>query len=181
MKKIVLNSIWIIGIFFIIYSFINTFEVEKEFDIQENVYQENITPVVSKEEKITVNTKGKMNISYMECGHVEEIALDLDDTFINLNEDKFKEKFIGWNIKEFSESNVEIEKEVDGYCYNHFVIKLAENKIMIYRKLNEADEELFKETDIGVEFLTEEDILKLEEGIEVYAVENLNSVLEDFE
>lgn len=181
MKKIVFNSICVIGIFFIIYSFINIFRAEKEIAVREHIYQENITPVVSRDEKITIDTKGKMNISYLECGHTEEIALDLDDTFINLNEDKFKEKFIGWNVKEFSESNIEIEKEVEGYCYNHFVIKLAENKIMIYRKINELDEELFKETDIGKEFLTEEDIIKLEEGIEVYAVENLNSVLEDFE
>ena len=60
-------------------------------------------------------------------------------------------------------------------------LRLADNKIVVYRKINNFDEEIFRETDIGEEFLTEDDRLKLEKGIEVYATENLNSVLEDFE
>lgn len=179
MKKIIFNSVCIIGIFLIIYNLFAFFleNIEEE----EIIEYENTAPVVSSEEKITATTEGKMIISYLGCGHIEEAALDLNDTLINLNEEKFKEKFIGWNIKEFSKKNVEIEKEIEGYCYNHFIVKLAENKIVVYRKINNIDEEIFKETDIGEEFLTEEDKLKLKEGIEVYAVENLNSVLEDFE
>lgn len=180
MKKVFFYCISISIIIFMIFNLGSFFKDEIFEEKEYNVIQK-IEPVVSYEEKITKSTKGKMSISYLGCGHREETALDLNDTFINLNEEKFKEKFVGWNVKSFSNEEVEIEKEFDGYCYNHFIVKLAENKIVIYRKINNIDEELFRETDIGEEFLTEEDRLTLEKGIEVYAVENLNSILEDFE
>lgn len=184
MKKTILNCISVIVIFLIIYYLIYGLKKEENLQslsLENRTKLENVTQVVSTEDKISASTKGSMSISYLGCGHIESAALNFDDTLINLNEDKFKEKFIGWNVSWFSNEKVEIEKNVDGYCYEHFVVKLAENKVMIYRKIDESNEELFKETDIAEEFLTEDDKQKLREGIEVYKIENLNSTIEDFE
>ena len=48
-------------------------------------------------------------------------------------------------------------------------------------KLDENNIKLYKETEIAKEYLTQDDIQKLEIGILVYGRGQLNSIIEDFE
>ena len=62
-----------------------------------------------------------------------------------------------------------------------YTLKAENGYINIYY-LNEKNEEvLYKVTDISTKFLEEEDILKLETGIEIIGIQNVNMLLEDFE
>ena len=72
-------------------------------------------------------------------------------------------------------------KEINGYCNEHFFIKLDNQNVNIYRLSTNGEFKKYKETDIVKEYLTEEDIEKLTQGITVYGEGKLSSVLEDFE
>ena len=63
----------------------------------------------------------------------------------------------------------------------HYIIKIKDDFVSVYY-INENDEEiLYKVTDIGIEYLPDEDVENLKKGIDVYGVQNLNVFLEDFE
>ncbi len=78
--------------------------------------------------------------------------------------------------KEIIEASKTISNENKTY-----ILKAEHNIINIYF-LNEKNEEvLYKVTDISTKYLGEEDVKKLEEGIEVKGSQELNQKLEDFE
>ena len=63
----------------------------------------------------------------------------------------------------------------------HYIVKEKDGNIVIYY-INEKNEEvLYKVTDISIEYLSKEDIESLKQGIDVFGVQNLNSLIEDFE
>ena len=65
---------------------------------------------------------------------------------------------------------------------NKTYILKSENSIINIYYINERNEEiLYKTTEISTKYLGEEDIKKLEEGIEVKGTQELNKKLEDFE
>ena len=58
----------------------------------------------------------------------------------------------------------------------------AENDYINVYYINEKNEKiLYKKTEISTEYLSKEDVEKLEEGIDIYGIEELNKLLEDFE
>ena len=86
-----------------------------------------------------------------------------------------------WKVDEFDSKNLILSQDIDGYCDEHFVLKLGENNIEVFKCINKGREEFYKDTNISKDYLTSSDINKLENGIYVYGFKNLNSVLEDFE
>lgn len=63
----------------------------------------------------------------------------------------------------------------------HYILRAEDNIINIYY-INENQEEiLYRVTDISTEYLGEEDIKNLNKGIDVYGIQNLNQLIEDFE
>ena len=72
-------------------------------------------------------------------------------------------------------------KEVNEFCNEHYLLKEDNGYISIY-KLDENSNETFLETtDISTNYLTEEDLKKIQEGIKIYTKKELNKTLEDFE
>ena len=64
---------------------------------------------------------------------------------------------------------------------SHYLIKDINGYIVVYY-INENNEELlYKETTIPTDYLSQEDINNLQDGIEVVGIESLNKILEDFE
>ena len=51
----------------------------------------------------------------------------------------------------------------------------------MYRLNENYDKTLYEKTEIYTEYLSEEDVRRLEEGIYVYGASSLNSILENFE
>ena len=61
------------------------------------------------------------------------------------------------------------------------MIKLDDDRVKVYRFGNSGELTEYKNTDIFKDYLPEEDVENLEEGITVYGEGKLSSVLEDFE
>lgn len=63
----------------------------------------------------------------------------------------------------------------------HYILKEKDNFINVYYINEDKEEILYRVTDIGTQYLAQDDIKKLKEGIEVESLQNLNQLLEDFE
>ena len=165
----------------------------KEKGVKDNVCvygeKENLNDVVAtnyEEDKIGVNTKIYVSTLYGECGHSSLKEMEVTDEIINMKQEEaeefFKEK--GYIINEFTTDTIELETKKEEMCLEHFVIKFEDNDdkfVSVYRLDENNELNLYKDTDIAKEFLTAIDNQKLEEGIEVYGLDNVEVVLEDFE
>jgi len=133
------------------------------------------------EERTTPNTLIIYKTYYTKCKHYIQKYEDIDASLVNLTEQEFKEKMREWRIEKFSTSEIELSIEKEKFCDEHYKLKLANNVIVIY-KIDESGVEVeYDKTDITTEYLTNEDILKLTTGIEVYGKENLSNTIEDYE
>lgn len=135
----------------------------------------------SNEEKTTPNTLIIYKTYYAKCNHYITEYEEIDASLVNLNEDEFKEKLKKWNVENFSAKEIEVSKEVNENCNEHYVIKLVNDVIVIYLIDENGKEREYDITTITKEYLTEEDILKLTSGISIYGRNNLTSTIEDYE
>lgn len=153
---------------------------EKIIEIKENKEISTVETVVE-EEKTTPNTLIVYKTYYTKCQHYIQRYEDIDALLVNLTQKEFKEKTKGWRIDKFSIEEIELSKEEEAFCNEHYKLKLENNVIVIY-KIDEAGYETeYEQTGITTEYLTKEDILKLTTGIVVYGKENLSSTIEDYE
>ena len=135
----------------------------------------------NKEEKTTPNTLIIYKTYYTKCNHYINEYKDIDISDVNLTEDEIQNKNREWTINEFSSEQVIFEKESEEFCNQHYKLKLIDNRIVIFNISEDGEEKEYKRTEISSEYLTQEDLLRLKEGITVYGKENLTRVLEDYE
>lgn len=140
-----------------------------------------VSEILAEEERTTPNTLIVYKTYYTKCKHYIQRYEDVDVTMVNLTEKEFKEKMREWRIDKFSMGEVEISKEIEAYCNEHYKLKLENNVIVVYKIDEAGNEKEYEQTGITTEYLTNEDILKLTTGIEVYGDENLSSAMEDYE
>lgn len=173
----------VIGYFFGNDIFLGINSMKNTSKVKENLQQTNeVLPTISREIKILPNTNLGLKRKHLGCNHVSFEFVDLPKELINKTEDEVKTLYKEWKIEEFFENKVILYKEVKGICDEHFYIGLGEEFIEIYRVIDEKENKvLYKKTDVSKNYLTEEDIKKLEEGIKVYGKDILSSVIEDFE
>lgn len=133
------------------------------------------------EEKVSFDASLALKKYYNECGHFQFEYVELPYEFINLTQKEIEENYENWRVEEFSSKNIILSQNIDKMCGDHYVLKIGKNNIEIYQMQEVEDFKLIKETNISKEYLTQEDIEKLEEGIFVFGISNLNSALEDFE
>lgn len=133
------------------------------------------------EEKVSFDAELYLKKYYNECGHCKVNQVELPNEFINSTEKEIEEEYPNWRIEGFSNKEIILAQNIDSMCDEHYVLKLGDTNIEIYQMEEYEDFRLLKTTNITREYLTDTDILNLEEGIFVYGVGNLNSALEDFE
>ena len=131
--------------------------------------------------KILPSTNLGFKKLYKGCGHISFEFVDLPSELINKNQEEIEEAYGDWKVEEFFENKVVLYKEVQGICDEHFFITLGENFVEIYKLIDDNNKILYATTDISREYLTQQDILKLQNGISLYGKDQLNSVIEDFE
>ncbi len=156
-----------------------------ETDREEPDRLETAKEVSSKEEKVGTNTEVILRTNYSLCGHTEQEQAD-KSYVVNLTKDELLDVYPDWRIITFSEDDVELEKDVDGICGEHYLVTEENGLIVVYkRKIDTENGQIGKEeymtTDISVEYLPEEDLNNLIEGEEIYSREALNKFLEDYE
>ena len=150
-----------------------------------DVYENNIIvqtiEIASEVEKTTPNTLIIYKTYYTKCKHYIKKYEMIDVSKVNLTEEEFKEKYKNWKLDKFSSEEIELSKEEEKFCGQHYKIKLEDDIIVIYRVDEDEKEIEYQRTDITTKYLTNEDILKLSTGIIVYGKENLTATIEDYE
>ena len=90
-------------------------------------------------------------------------------------------------LNEWSDYRISVQEELQETSQNlndenrHYILRAEDNLIHVYYINEEEEEVLYRVTEISTKYLTEEDVKKLETGIDVYGVQALNQLLEDFE
>ena len=160
-------------------------EYNQAFDnnmiIQENIEISSLEISAVEEEKTTPNTLIIYKTYYTKCKHYIKEYKDIDASLVNLTEKELKEKCREWKIDNFSIEEIELSKEEESFCNEHYKLKLENNAIVIYNVDENGIETEYEHTGITTEYLTEEDILKLTTGIIIFGKENLTYAIEDYE
>ena len=143
---------------------------------------ENVIETTAKlEEKLSHDANLTLKKYYNECGHCKLNLSELPKEFVNLTRKEVEECYPEWRIEEFSSKNIIMAQNIDKICDDHYVLKLGKEYIEIYKVMEAEELKLMTQTNISKEYLTDDDIKVLEEGIFVFGISNLNSLLEDFE
>lgn len=133
------------------------------------------------EEKIGINTQLIIKKIYSNCNHEIESIEKVSPKMINLTKEEFIKIFPEYKLKKFSKEEIIVTTTVTGICNDHFKIGLGDEFIEIFRLNSKNEEELYLVTNILIDYLPKEDIKKLNSGILVYGIDNINSILEDYE
>ena len=135
----------------------------------------------SNEEKVGPNTILKLKKIYIECNHTVTEIVELPTELINMNKQELGEKYKEWNLEDFSTEEIILSREYTGICNEHYLVKITGDVLGIYTIDQNGKETLKEKTEIYSNYLPENDISRLKEGIEVIGIDNLNSLLEDYE
>lgn len=135
----------------------------------------------SQEEKISPNASITLNKYYTKCGHTSSKYMEVPEELVNKTKAELQEKYAGWEISKFTDSEIVLEKEEPGECGEHFIVREDNGKITIYEVLADGTEREYERTEIATEYLTETDKNNIKKGIIVNGKQDLNQLIEDFE
>ena len=143
--------------------------------------QENIIQTVANDDKISPNAIIIFKTYHKLCKHTKQENVEVPIKLVNLGRKELQDYYGEWELKGFSNNEIVLYKEVDGYCDEHYKIKRNGGKVCIYHLDETGKSKLEKDTDVSMDFLPDEDREKLEDGIEIIGLDNVNKILEDFE
>lgn len=143
--------------------------------------QEKMLQASTNQEKISPNCFITFKTNYKKCGHETNQYEKIKDDLVNKTKKELQNVYSGWKIEDFSESNILLSKDEDGYCDEHYLVQDKEGKVTIYKILEDGKKQIFQETEISTEYLSDFDKIQIKEGIRVNGKQNLNQLIEDFE
>ena len=135
----------------------------------------------SDKEKASPNCILNLKIYYDNCGHLIEKKEKIKENEVNITEKELKEKFKDWEVQKFTPNEITLYKEVNEYCNEHFLLKEQDGYIAIFKLDQDNKLDFFKITEIPTEYLAEEDLEEIKNGIKIYTKKELNKTLENFE
>ncbi len=146
-------------------------------------YRENqeSTTVTSTQEKVSANAELILKKYYSKCDHTINEYVELPKELVNLTKDEVQEKYQYWKVIGFEPNKITLYKEFDDLCGEHFKLKVENGKITIYTINDDGTESIYERTNISSEYLTETDLINMQDGLEIYGKEELNKIIEDFE
>lgn len=150
-------------------------------EYKEEHEQQNTTAVSSTEEKVAANAILVLKKYYKKCDHTINEYVELPQELVNLTKEQVQEKYADWEVIGFEKGKITLYKEFDDVCGEHFKLKVEDGKVVVYKENNDGSETLYEKTNISSEYLTEADLLNMQDGLEIYGKEELNQVIEDFE
>lgn len=153
-------------------------ECTEEYEISQNNIVE---PTNSTEEKISANAMLILKKYYKQCEHTINEYVEIPVELVNMTEKEVQAEYPEWELIGFTSNEVILYKEFDERCKEHFILKIENGKIVVYKILETGELELYAKTEIGTEYLTETDLINMQNGLEIYGKEQLNKILEDFE
>jgi hypothetical protein len=147
---------------------------------QENS-EETAIETANLEEKLLPTATLTIEKKSQDCKHITTKESELPIEMANLTKEEIAQTYSDWTVKDFSKDGVTLYKISEGLCDEHFVVNSDEGIVTVYRLDSDYNKSLYEKTDIFTEYLSDEDIEKLQEGIYVYGIADLNSTLENFE
>ena len=156
-------------------------KIEDECTEEYKEEQEQQTAVSSTEEKVAANAILVLKKYYKKCDHTINEYVELPQELVNLTKEQVQEKYADWEVIGFEKGKITLYKEFDDVCGEHFKLKVEDGKVVVYKENNDGSETLYEKTNISSEYLTEADLLNMQDGLEIYGKEELNQVIEDFE
>lgn len=156
-------------------------QVEMINSIKQTEERNRIVQTSTGEEKTSPNTNIIFETYYNKCGHskIENSTIDKDD--VNKTENEIKEKYSEWNVKSFSGDKIELYKEENSICDNHFIVKENNGYVSVYSIDEDGIEILKEQTEIFTQYLPKEDIDLLRKGIKANSNSQLEQILSDYE
>lgn len=149
---------------------------EEYQEIQNEILQTNV-----QEEKISPNASITLKKNYKKCGHMTSQYLEISEELVNKTKEDLQKKYEGWNIEKFSDTEIILNKEEEGECGEHYIVRDNNGKVTVYEMLEDGSEKEYEITDISTEYLTETDKINMQKGIQVNGKQALNQLIEDFE
>ena len=148
-----------------------------------SVYNEEQDTKKEKEdnEEDRINVIAKYVDIYSECEHEMDVSEQYYNSTLDTVRNIAKEKHQEYSLSEESGNILVFERVYKGKCPNHFLVKIEENNLCIYRINLEGKYELYQKTEIAAEFLREGLTEKLKDGVYVNGLSELFVLLEDIE
>lgn len=156
-------------------------DINSEEIIAENKIDNETISTENQEEKISPNAKVIITHFYKKCGHEIITEKEVDKEMVNLNKKELEELYEDYEIENFSELQISLYKEEDGFCDEHYYIGEDRGMICIYKLNQEGEEELYESTNILIDYFPEEEKKEIKEKKEIIGKEELYSILENFE
>ena len=146
-------------------------------------YQEiqKATTVAFTEEKLATNAILILKKYYQKCEHTINEYVELPQELINMTEKEVQNQYPEWEVIGFEKGKLTLYKEFDDVCGEHFKLKIEDGKVIIYIINEDGSENLYEKTNISSEYLTETDLINMADGLEIYGIEELKQIIEDFE
>ena len=155
--------------------------IEDECTEEYKEEQENSTTVSTTEEKVSANSQLILKKYYAKCEHTINEYVEMPEELVNMTEEEVKLQYPDWEVIGFEPNKVTLYKEFDDVCGEHFKLRVEEGKVVIYLVNQDGTESLYEKTDISSEYLTETDLINMQDGLEIFGKEELNKIIEDFE
>lgn len=161
----------------------NTYISETIEDECTEEYEESkkATTVASTEEKLAANAILILKKYYGQCEHTINEYVELPQELVNMTEQEVQAEYPDWEVIGFEKGKLTLYKELEDVCGEHFKLKIEDGKVVIYIVNNDGTESVYEKTNISSEYLTETDLLNMQNGLEIYGKEELNQIIEDFE
>jgi hypothetical protein len=173
----------IVGIILLSFGVYIGFKMTDENITNNEVIVDKDTDNISKDEEKPVISNNIISIEvvhkeyYKKCGE----TITISDFVYDKNIETIKKDNSNYTVEEESESKIVFSKVNDGYCNNHFELKIVDNYVVIYKIVDDGVSIIYKRTDICADRIREEIKLELEKGIKINSMEELNTIIEDIE
>lgn len=141
----------------------------------------NATTVSSTEDKVAANAILILKKYYEKCEHTINEYVELPQELVNMTEQEVQAEYADWKVIGFEKGKVTLYKEFNDGCGEHFKLKVEDGNVVIYLVNNDGTESIYERTGISSEYLTETDLINMQNGLEIYGKEELNQIIEDFE
>lgn len=148
----------------------------------QNIQSSSIVQTSFDEIKISPNAIIIFFKHYNGCGHTIKSTENISSDMVNMSKNEFSALYSNWDINKFTSSEIELSKDFDGNCGEHFLVKSGSTGyVEIYNIKDDGSLDLIEETEIAIKYLADADIGELESGVTLYGKDNLNAYIENFE
>ena len=156
-------------------------EIIEDECTEEYIKTRDLTTVSATEEKLASNAILILKKYYRKCEHTINEYVELPQELVNMTEEEVQAQYLDWKVIGFEKGKLTLYKEFDDVCQEHFKLRLEEGNVVVYIVNSDGTESLFERTGISSEYLTETDLINMQDGLEIYGKEELNQIIEDFE